>query len=168
MPRQFRGSALRVRRRWLPLRPSAPRRLLHPTRPPLDRTAAPHASHLSGNLPAGLDQLCALDSRFHVYRRTLFAAAAAGDRDANTADVNQQLDSAIAGFCAVLSSYFLLAPAFKALEWLVRKYRCASLVAHRAARRLLRMTCMLLPRLVAWLPLCCTAPPHAACLGPGQ
>jgi len=88
---------------------------LHPHRP------------ISPNLPAGLDQLCALDSRFHAYRRTLFAAAmAGGDRDANTADLNQQLDSAISGFCAVLSSYFLLAPAFKALEWLVRKYRCAA------------------------------------------
>ncbi|PRW61623.1 hypothetical protein C2E21_0211 [Chlorella sorokiniana] len=72
----------------------------------------------------GLDQLCALDGRFHAYRRTLFAAAmAGGDRDTNTADMNKQLDTAVAGFCALLSSYFLLAPAFKALEWLVRKYR---------------------------------------------
>lgn len=84
-----------------------------------------------------------MDSWFHVYRRTLFASATAGDRDANTADVNQQLDSAIAGFCAVLSSYFLLAPAFKALEWLVRKYRCAAswLVAPPATSCVWRACC---------------------------
>ena len=85
-----------------------------------DRTAFPPRS-------AGLDQLCALDARFQAYRRTLFGrAAASGDRDANTAELNQRLDAAITGFCTVLSSYFLLAPAFKALEWLVRKFRCAA------------------------------------------
>ncbi|KAL4421861.1 hypothetical protein ABPG77_001343 [Micractinium sp. CCAP 211/92] len=72
----------------------------------------------------GLDQLCALDGRFQAYRRTLFGQASlALDRDAATADVNAKLDSAIAGFCTLLSSYFLLAPAFKALEFLVRKYK---------------------------------------------
>ncbi len=74
--------------------------------------------------PAGLDQLCALDGRFQAYRRTLFGQASlALDRDAATADVNAKLDAAIAGFCTLLSSYFLLAPAFKALEFLVRKYK---------------------------------------------
>ncbi|KAL4423978.1 hypothetical protein ABPG75_001279 [Micractinium tetrahymenae] len=72
----------------------------------------------------GLDQLCMLDGRFQAYRRTLFGQAALTlDRDAATADVNAKLDAAIAGFCTLLSSYFLLAPAFKALEFLVRKYR---------------------------------------------
>jgi U3 small nucleolar RNA-associated protein 10 len=74
--------------------------------------------------PAGLDQLCTLDGRFQAYRRTLFGQASqALDRDASTQEVNSKLDAAIAGFCTLLSSYFLLAPAFKALEYLVRKYQ---------------------------------------------
>lgn len=72
----------------------------------------------------GLDQLCALDGRFQAYRRTLFGQASqALDRDASTADVNAKLDAAVAGFCTLLSSYFTLAPAFKALEFLVRKFK---------------------------------------------
>lgn len=72
----------------------------------------------------GLDQLCALDGRFDAYRRTLFGQASQVlDRDGTTSEVNAKLDTAVAGFCTLLSSYFLLGPAFKALEFLVRKYR---------------------------------------------
>ena len=86
----------------------------------------PAAACSPGRPPAaaGLDQLCTLDGRFQAYRRTLFGQASqALERDASTHEVNAKLDAAIAGFCTLLSSYFLLAPAFKALEYLVRKYQ---------------------------------------------
>ena len=68
--------------------------------------------------------MCALDKRFEPYRRTLFGHAGRGlARDSTTPDVNAKLDEAVAGFCALLSPYFLMDPAFKALEYLVRQYR---------------------------------------------
>ena len=83
---------------------------------------------------AGLDQLCSLDGRFQAYRRTLFGQASLSlDRDAAPPEVAAQLDAALGGFCALLSSYFLLAPAFKALEYLVRKYRRALLSSASSA-----------------------------------
>jgi hypothetical protein len=63
-----------------------------------------------------------LDARFQPFRRTLFGGQAL-DRDSATQEVNARLDAAVAAFCDLLSSYFLLAPAFKALEHLVRKYK---------------------------------------------
>lgn len=107
-----------------PLAPgAAPRRAAAPVAPPSPPAAACRPL-LSASPAAGLDQLCALDGRFQAYRRTLFGQASqALDRDAATQEVNARLDAAVAGFCALLSSYFLLAPAFKALEFLVRQYK---------------------------------------------
>ena len=73
---------------------------------------------------AGYDQLCRLDARFEPFGRTLFATASTSlDRDQQAPEVNAKLDASIDAFCCLLSSYFLLAPAFKALEYLVRRYR---------------------------------------------
>jgi len=44
------------------------------------------------------------------------------ERNQQTAEVNSKLDNSIAGFCNLLSSYFLLPDAFKALEYLVRRF----------------------------------------------
>ena len=74
--------------------------------------------------PAGYEQLCRLDPRFQSFRKTLFGQAAlAVDRDQQTAEANAKLDAAIAAFCKLLSGYFLLPAAFKALEYLIRRYK---------------------------------------------
>ena len=37
--------------------------------------------------------------------------------------MNAKLDASIQAFCQLLAGYFLLQPAFKALEYLVRRYK---------------------------------------------
>ena len=85
-------------------------------------------------LRAGFDALCRLDARFRMYSRTLFGAAnTAYEREQVTAEVNARLDAAVQGFCHLLSSYFLLEPAFQALEYLVRRFRHAGCTVTLAA-----------------------------------
>ena len=45
------------------------------------------------------------------------------DRDQQTPEINAKLDASIAGYCDLLSSYFLLPAAFKSLEYLVRRFK---------------------------------------------
>lgn len=72
---------------------------------------------------AGLDQLCRFDPRFQAYRKTLFSPAnQAFERDQQSAEVVSRLNAAIESFCALLASCFLLPAAFKALEFLIRRY----------------------------------------------
>jgi U3 small nucleolar RNA-associated protein 10 len=68
--------------------------------------------------------LCRIDPRFQSYRKTLFSQSTQTlDRDQQTAEVNAKLDASITGFCHLLSSYFLLPAAFKALEYLIRRFK---------------------------------------------
>jgi hypothetical protein len=73
---------------------------------------------------AGLEELIRLEPRFRPYRESLFSRAGlALNPDQQTADVLAQLDASIAGFCGLLVNHFLAAPAFKALEYLVRRFK---------------------------------------------
>lgn len=93
---------------------------------PLFNPSVPPIPHFSPPPPpaAGFDQLCRVDPRFQAYRATLFSPSTQTlDRDAQTAELNARLDASVAGFTALLSSYFLLPAATKALEYLVRRFR---------------------------------------------
>ena len=49
-------------------------------------------------------------------------------RDApQDADANSRLDAHLAGFLRLLSAYFLLPAAMRTLEFLVRRFKCASI-----------------------------------------
>lgn len=68
--------------------------------------------------------MCRIDPRFQSYRKTLFSQSTQTlDRDQQTAEINAKLDASIAGFCHLLSSYFLLPAAFKTLEYLIRRFK---------------------------------------------
>lgn len=64
-----------------------------------------------------------MDPRFQAYRKTLFSAANLSfERDQQTAEVVEQLDSAISSISSILTPYFLLPACFKVLEYLIRRY----------------------------------------------
>lgn len=74
----------------------------------------------------GFQDLCALDSRFVGFSRTLFSEQSKGeDRTQMTAGENQELDEVIQSFLGLVCGRVLLRPAIKAVEWLVRRFRCA-------------------------------------------
>lgn len=78
--------------------------------------------HIGSN---GLMELRKYDERFAAFEGTLFAPAAlALARPQLSRDALQRLDQAIDHFLMLLSPYFLLKPAHKALEWLLRRYQC--------------------------------------------
>ncbi len=80
--------------------------------------------HLLPFLLAGFEQLCRLDARFQPFAQTLFGQAnLAYLREQQTAEVNAKLDASVLAFCQLLSGYFLLQPSFKALEYLIRRYK---------------------------------------------
>ena len=72
----------------------------------------------------GLTELTALDRRFTQYEKTLFGEGYKGmERSLETREVNDQLNDLLSGFLRLLSPFFLLKPAHKALEWLIRRFR---------------------------------------------
>lgn len=72
----------------------------------------------------GLDELVRKDPRYATLREALFSRAAASlARDQLTADAVAKLDAAVAEFCGLLSQHFLAPGAFKALEYLIRRFR---------------------------------------------
>ncbi len=72
----------------------------------------------------GLMELRKHDERFAAFEETLFSATAKDmSRLMQTKEVNKQLDKSIEHFLILLSPYFLLKPAQKALEWLIRRFR---------------------------------------------
>lgn len=75
----------------------------------------------------GFQELCQLDSRFKVFERTIFSEQSkAQDRTQLTAAQNKELDVALEAFLALVGGRLLLNPAVKAVDWLVRRFRCAS------------------------------------------
>ncbi len=73
---------------------------------------------------AGLDELIRLEPRFRPYRESLFSRASLDiNPDLQTPDFLAKLDESIHGFCCLLCNFFLAAPAFKALEYLIRRYK---------------------------------------------
>ncbi|EEQ91542.1 U3 small nucleolar RNA-associated protein 10 [Blastomyces dermatitidis ER-3] len=71
----------------------------------------------------GFQELCALDSRFVRFRRTIFSEQSKSeDRLEMNAEQNQELDTVLEEFLALVGSRLLLQPAIKAVEWLVRRF----------------------------------------------
>lgn len=66
-----------------------------------------------------------VEPRFEPYTRSLFGAATlALDRDQRSAEENARLDALLTAFLQLLSGFFLSPGATKALEFLIRQYRC--------------------------------------------
>ncbi|EEH48719.1 snoRNA-binding rRNA-processing protein UTP10 [Paracoccidioides brasiliensis Pb18] len=72
----------------------------------------------------GFQELCALDSRFSKFRRTIFSEQSkTEDRLEMNAEQNKELNTVLEEFLALVGSRLLLQPAVKAVEWLVRRFR---------------------------------------------
>lgn len=73
----------------------------------------------------GYRDLCALDSRFLPFAKSLFSEQSKiEDRTQMTKDENKKLDAVLEAFITLVGPKLLLKPAQKALEWLVRRFRC--------------------------------------------
>lgn len=73
----------------------------------------------------GFQELCMLDARFAPFGQNLFSEQSKGEeRGQMTAQENKELDLVIDTFLGLVAGRILLRPAMKALEWLVRRFRC--------------------------------------------
>ena len=71
----------------------------------------------------GLEELISMDPSFNKYTNTLFSEASRDfERSILTQEGVKKVDNSISGFLRLLSLYFMLRPAHKCLEWLVRVY----------------------------------------------
>ena len=71
----------------------------------------------------GLEELISMDPSFNKYTNTLFSEASRDfERSILTQEAVKKVDESISGFLRLLSPYFMLRPAHKCLEWLVRVY----------------------------------------------
>lgn len=75
----------------------------------------------------GFQELCLLDRRFAKFERTIFSEQSKNeDRTQMTAAQNEELDAVLESFLALVGGRLLLAPAVKAVDWLVRRFRYGS------------------------------------------
>lgn len=75
----------------------------------------------------GFRELCLLDPRFAEFGRTIFSEQSkAEDRTQMNATQNKDLDTVIEAFLALVGGRLQLSPAVKAVDWLVRRFRCES------------------------------------------
>lgn len=75
----------------------------------------------------GYRDLCALDPRFVQFSRSLFSEQSkVEDRTQMTKAENAKLDEVLQAFICMVGPRLLLKPAEKALEWLVRRFRYAT------------------------------------------
>lgn len=82
-----------------------------------------HTVHRIGR--DGFQELCRVDARFLPYDEPLFGDAARDlNRELQTEDVNRRLDASIATFMREVSPLFMLQATHRALEFLVRRFRC--------------------------------------------
>lgn len=73
----------------------------------------------------GFLELCSLDSRFEEFERSIFSEQSkAEDRTELNSSQNQELDAVIESFLALVGGRLQLSPAVKAVDWLVRRFRC--------------------------------------------
>jgi U3 small nucleolar RNA-associated protein 10 len=80
----------------------------------------------------GYRDLCALDARFTHFSKSLFSEQSKSeDRTQMTADENARLGAVLEAFITLVGPRLLLKPAQKALEWLVRRFRCVACSAGR-------------------------------------
>ncbi|XP_076364857.1 HEAT repeat-containing protein 1-like [Tachypleus tridentatus] len=71
----------------------------------------------------GLEELELIEPEFAIFEQSLFnESAKTFERAVKTQEVNLQLDNAIKKFLVLVSPYFLLRPAHKALEWLIHRF----------------------------------------------
>ncbi|KAJ5769817.1 uncharacterized protein N7511_001868 [Penicillium nucicola] len=72
----------------------------------------------------GYQELCSLDPRFTEFERTIFSEQSkAEDRTQMNVSQNQELDTVIEAFLALVGGRLQLSPAVKAVDWLVRRFR---------------------------------------------
>lgn len=72
----------------------------------------------------GLEELKVIDPAFSMFDNSLFGDASKSlERTVQTKEVNEKLDKHISKFLQYLSPYFLLKPAHKVLEWLIRRFQ---------------------------------------------
>ena len=73
----------------------------------------------------GFKDLCNLDGRFAAFSRNLFSEQSKHeDRTQMTAAQNEQLDAVVESFLELVGAKLLLKPGLKAIEWLIRRFRC--------------------------------------------
>ena len=74
----------------------------------------------------GFRDLCALDPRFVQFSRSIFSEQSkVEDRTQMSQKENDKLNEVLEAFITMVGPRLLLKPAEKALEWLVRRFRCA-------------------------------------------
>lgn len=72
----------------------------------------------------GLEELAGTDRRFEAYRKTLFSQETLKlDRELQSRELNEKLNSSISTFLRILSNYIMLKPAHQILEYLIRRYK---------------------------------------------
>ncbi|RMX40131.1 hypothetical protein pdam_00002238 [Pocillopora damicornis] len=72
----------------------------------------------------GLEELKVIEPAFKMFEKSLFGDNSMSlERSLQTKDVNEKLDKHISKFLQYLSPYFLLKPAHKVLEWLIRRFQ---------------------------------------------
>ena len=65
-----------------------------------------------------------MEPGFAIYRDNLFSQAATTlSRDNQTTETLEKIDDTIQSFLCTLSNHFLAPASFKALEYLIRRYR---------------------------------------------
>lgn len=75
----------------------------------------------------GFRELVELDPAFQKYGRSLFASSSISfDRFLHTKKANDELNRTINNFLGLIGVRLLLKSSLKALEWLVRRFRCAN------------------------------------------
>lgn len=75
----------------------------------------------------GLEELISIDQSFSEFERSLFNDSCKDfERTVQTNEVLEDVDEKISSFLRKLSPYFLLKPAQKCLEWLIRVFRINS------------------------------------------
>ncbi|BBM97494.1 U3 small nucleolar RNA-associated protein 10 [Marchantia polymorpha subsp. ruderalis] len=73
---------------------------------------------------AGLEELVLMDGRFKIYRHSLFNPNKIyEDRELQTKEENEKLDTLISAYLRLLAGYVLLTPAHSTLEYLIRRYK---------------------------------------------
>jgi U3 small nucleolar RNA-associated protein 10 len=81
----------------------------------------------------GFRELCMLDNRFAAFSKNLFSdQGKTEERNQMTAKENEELDVVIERFLTLVGPRLSLKPAQKAVEWLVRRFRCVKLERDQA------------------------------------
>ena len=83
----------------------------------------------------GFRELVELTPSFQKYDKSLFAPSSVSfDRFLQTKKVNDELNRTIDNFLSLVGVRLLLRSSLKALEWLVRRFRCADTRIAKVAR----------------------------------